>query len=81
MIFDIDVTYGRQPSRERSLEMRTLGRNCLSEKTGLHLVHQLALSAQKRWRLLRGFRHLAEMIADVRFINGADEKETGRRAA
>ncbi len=31
-------------------------RNCLSEKTALSLVHQLAMSAQKRWRRLRGFR-------------------------
>ena len=56
-------------------------RNCLSEKTALSLVHQLAMSAEKRWRRLRGFRHLADVIADVRFINGLDEKETGRRAA
>ena len=56
-------------------------RNCLSEKTALSLVHQLAMSAEKRWRRLRGFRHLADVIADVRFINGVEEKETGRRAA
>ena len=56
-------------------------RNCLSEKTALCLVHQLAMSAEKRWRRLRGFRHLAEVIADVRFTDGVEEKETGRRAA
>ena len=56
-------------------------RNCLSEKTALSLVHQLAMSAEKRWRRLRGFRHLADVIADVRFIDGVDEKETGGRAA
>ena len=59
----------------------TKTRNCLSEKTALSLVHQLAMSAEKRWRRLRGFRHLADVIADVRFINGVDEKETGRKAA
>ena len=52
-------------------------RNCLSEKTALNLVHQLAMSAQKRWWRLRGFRHLA----DVRFTDGVEEKKTGRRAA
>ena len=26
-------------------------------------------------------RHLADVIADVRFINGVEEKETGRKAA
>ena len=56
-------------------------RNCLSEKTALSLVHQLAMSAQKRWRRLRGFRQLADVLADVRFIDGVDERETGRKAA
>ena len=56
-------------------------RNCLSEKTALPLVHQLAMSAQKRWRRLRGFRHLADVIADVRFTDGVKEKETGGSAA
>ena len=44
-------------------------------------MHQLAMSAEKRWRRLRGFRHLADVIVDVRFIDGVDEKETGKRAA
>ena len=56
-------------------------RNCLSEKTALSLVHQLAMSAQKRWRRLRGFRQLACVLAGVKFIDGVVEKETGRRAA
>ena len=56
-------------------------RNCLSEKTALSLVNQLAMSAEKRWGRLRGLRHLADVIADVRFINGLEEKETGRTAA
>ena len=56
-------------------------RNCLSERTALSLVHQLAMSAQKRWRRLRGFRHLADVLADVRFIDGVDERETGGKAA
>ena len=47
----------------------------------LSLVHQLAMSVQKRWRRLRGFRHLADVIADVRFTDGVEEKKTGRRAA
>lgn len=34
-------------------------RNCVSAKSGLSLMHQLAMSAQKRWRRLRGF-HQAE---------------------
>ena len=34
-----------------------------------------------KWRRLRGFRQLADVIADVRFIGWIDERETGRRAA
>ena len=56
-------------------------RNCLSEKSALSLVHQLAMSAEKRWGPLRGLRHLADVITDARFINGVNEKETGREAA
>ena len=50
-------------------------------KTALSLVHQLAMSAQKRWRRLRGFRQMASVVADVKFIDGVDERETGRKAA
>ena len=56
-------------------------RNCLSEKSALSLVHQLAMSAEKRWGRLRGLRHLADVITDVRFIDGMNKKETGREAA
>ena len=56
-------------------------RNCLSEKTALSLIHQLAMSAEKRWGRLSGLRHLADVITDVRFIDGVNEKETGREAA
>jgi len=55
-------------------------RNCVSAKSGLSLVHQLAMSAQKRWRRLRGFRQLADVVAGVRFIDGIDER-VSRKAA
>ncbi len=55
------------------IQLRTAKtRNCLSEKTALSLVHQFAMSAENRWHRLRSFRHLA----DVRFIDGIDEKNT-----
>jgi transposase-like protein len=53
-------------------------KNCVSAKTGLALVHQLAMSAQKRWRRLRGFQQLADVIAGVKFIDGVDEREISR---
>ncbi len=45
-------------------------RNCLSEKTALSLVHQLAMSAQKRWRRLRGFRHLPRRLGEATPLAG-----------
>jgi len=56
-------------------------RNCVSAKSGLSLVHQLAMSAQKRWRRLRGFQQLADVIAGVKFIDGVDAREVSRKAA
>ena len=65
-----------------TIRLRTVKtRNCLSVKTALSLVHQLAMSAQKRWRRLRGFRQMASVVANVKFIDGVDERETGRKAA
>jgi len=34
------------------------------------MVYKLGMSAEKRWRKLRGFRHLAEVIRGVQFTNG-----------
>ena len=56
-------------------------RNCYSVESGLALMHQLAMSAQKRWRKLRGFKQLADVIAGVKFIDGIDEREISRKAA
>jgi transposase-like protein len=65
-----------------TIRLRTVkSRNCLSVKTALSFVHQLAMSAQKRWRRLRGFRQMASVVANVKFIDGVDERETGRKAA
>ena len=35
----------------------------------------------KRWRWLRGFRHMAEVIADLKFVHRVNEKATDRRVA
>jgi transposase-like protein len=65
-----------------TVRLRTVKtRNCLSAKSGLSLVHQLAMSAQQRWRKLRGFRQLADVIAGVNFIDGVDERAISRKAA
>ena len=44
-------------------------------------MHQLTMSAQKRWRKLRGFRQVADVSAGVKFIDGIDEREISRDAA
>ena len=65
-----------------TIRLRTVKtRNCLSVKTALSLVHQLAMSAQKRWRRLRGFGQLADLVAQVKFVDGIDEREIRRKAA
>ena len=56
-------------------------RNCLNVNPALSLVHQFTMSAQKRWRHIRGFCQLANVLADVKFINGVDGREIGREAA
>jgi len=55
-------------------------RKCVSARTGLSLMHQLAMRAQKRWRRLRSFRQLAE-VAGVKSVDGVDERNIGRQAA
>ena len=65
-----------------TIRLRTVKtRNCLSLKTALSLIHQLAMSAQKRWRRLRGFGQLADLVAKVKSVDGIDERELRRNAA
>jgi len=45
-------------------------RGCVSRQTILAMVYKLGLSAQKRWRKLRGFNLLAEVIRGVKFKDG-----------
>ena len=59
----------------------TKTRNCVSAKSGSALLYQLAMSAQKRWQRLRGFRQLADVIAGVKFIDGIDERTINSRKA
>ncbi len=54
-------------------------RGCVARHTILSMVFKLGQSAQKRWRKLRGFRLLAEVIRGVQFKNGEriDQLEDG----
>lgn len=56
-------------------------RNCVSAKSGVALVYKLAMSAEKRWRRLRGFKQLTDVIDRIQFIDGIDERVISRKAA
>lgn len=45
-------------------------RGCVARHTILSMVYKLGQSAQKRWRKLRGFKQLAEVIRGVQFKDG-----------
>ncbi len=50
-------------------------RGCLSRQTMLTMVFKLRRSAERRWFRLRGYRHLGEVIENVRFVDGVREDE------
>ena len=56
-------------------------RGCVSRQTILSMVFQLGKSAQKRWRRLRGFKHLADVIRGVKFENGVRVDTNDSRVA
>jgi transposase-like protein len=56
-------------------------RGCVSRQTILSLVFQLGHSASKRWRRLRGFKHLADVVRGVKFENGVRTDTTDSRCA
>ena len=58
-----------------TVRLRTVKtRGCLSRQTMLTMVFKLCQSAEKRWRRLRGYKLLAEVIRGVKFIDGVPEK-------
>lgn len=48
----------------------TRTKNCVSRNTLLGLVFQLALTAEKSWRKLRGFKRLPDVVQGIRFQDG-----------
>ena len=56
-------------------------RNCVSRSTILTMVFKLVQSAEKRWRRLRGFELLADVIQNVQFINGEKREENDQQEA
>ena len=48
----------------------TRTKSCGSRKTTLAMAYKLITTAQKRWRRLRGYKLLAEVIKGVKFKDG-----------
>jgi len=57
----------------------------VSRNTMLAMIYKLGMSAEKRWRKIRGFHHLAKVIHGVKFKDGIevnnDKTESNRDAA
>ena len=56
-------------------------KGCVTRKTMLSMVYKMGRCAEKSWRRLRGFRHLAKVIEGVRFNDGIEVIEDRRAAA
>lgn len=56
-------------------------KNCGSRDTTLSMAFKLIESAQKRWRKLRGYKMLADVITGVKFINGIKQKTDQKQKA
>jgi len=52
-------------------------RGCVSRQTILSMVYQLGQSSQKKWRKLRGFKLLADVIQGVQFKDGERVEQLG----
>jgi len=58
---------------------RTKG--CLTSDGMLHMMFKLGQCAEKNWRRMRGFTHLAEVIEGIKFINGIKQTNPDQAAA
>lgn len=50
-------------------------RGCFSTQTVTNMAFKLCQSAEKKWRKLRGYRRLAEVIEGINFIDGISERD------
>lgn len=59
-------------------------KGCVSRNTLLAMVYKLGMSAEKRWRRIRGFHYLAKVIEGAKFTDGIEvnsETDDNRNAA
>ncbi len=62
----IESTFGTIRHRTKQCK------GCLTRDGMLHMMFKLGRCAEKTWRRLRGFRHLAHVIQGVQFIDGSE---------
>lgn len=53
-------------------------KGCLTREGMLAMIFKLGMSAQRRWRQLRGFQWLAKVIGGVKFRDGIEVRERER---
>lgn len=55
----------------------------MTRDTMLTMIYKLGRCAEKRWLRIRGFKHLAKVIAGVKFKDGieVEQEKTDRRNA
>ena len=58
-----------------------LAKGCVTRQTMLAMAYKLGMSAEKNWRRLRGFDHLAKVITGVKFKDGIEIENQDRSAA
>lgn len=56
-------------------------KGCLSREGMLHMMFKLSECAQRKWRRLRGFNHLAKVITGVKFKDGIEVTGLTRNVA
>jgi len=49
-------------------------KGCVSRNSMLAMIYKLGMSAEKRWRRIRGFNHLTKVIEGVKFRDGVEIK-------
>jgi len=54
-------------------------KGCVTRQTMLAFIYKLGMAAQKSWRRLRGFEHLAKVMAGVQFKDGIEVITPARR--
>ena len=59
-------------------------KGCVSRNIMLAMIYKLGMSAEKRWRKIRGFNYLAKIIHGVKFKDGIEvtrETDDSKNAA